>query len=96
MTTKSRPSGELFHTRYDDGMAAPTHSCSKCGAKLPFKTRVMQTATKCPHCGTLYKPPTYWASLSAEGNLIIIVVLLGIAGFALYLCFLLLTWVLRS
>ena len=75
-------------------MATRNHSCSKCGEKLPFKSRVMQTATKCPNCGTLYKPPTYWASLGAEATACVIFVLIGIAGLAVYLGFLLLMWVL--
>ena len=91
----------MLHSRHADlrrgimgGMAAPKLSCSKCGAELPFKTRVMQTATKCSHCGTLYKPPTYWASLSAEEAVYAIFILLGIAGLAVCLGFLLLMWVL--
>ena len=75
-------------------MAAPTHSCSKCGAELPFKTRVVQTATKCPHCGMLNKPPTYWASLSGEETVTAIFVLIGVAGLAACLCLWLLMWVL--
>lgn len=74
-------------------MASPTLFC-KCGAKLPFKARVLQTATKCPRCGTLYKPPTYWKSLSAEENVFVIFALLGIAGVVVCLCCLLLIWVL--
>jgi len=75
-------------------MSAPKLCCSKCGEKLPFKTRVMRRATNCPHCGTLYKPPTYWASLGAEATVCIVFVLIGIAGLAVYFGFLLLMWVL--
>lgn len=54
----------------------------------------MQTAIKCPHCGTLYKPPTYWESLSAEENVFVVFALLGVAGVVVCLCGLLLIWVL--
>jgi hypothetical protein len=76
------------------GMPAPKLSCSKCGAELPIKTRVMQKATKCRLCGTLYKPPTYWESLVAEQKVYVIFILIGVAGLAVFLGFLLLVWVL--
>lgn len=77
------------------GMPTPALSCSKCGAKLPLRARVAQMAAKCPQCGTLHKPPTYWESLRAGEILGFTFVLLGIAGVALCLCFALLMWALR-
>lgn len=71
-------------------MNVPKHHCSKCGAELPFKARVMQAEAKCPLCGTLYKPPTYWESLADGEKVCAVFVMIGVGCVAVFLGFLLL------
>jgi len=80
------------------GMNAPKHHCSKCGATLPFKPRVMQAEAKCHQCGALHKPPTYWESLADGEKVCAVFVMIGIGCVAVVIGFLLflkaLSWVL--
>jgi hypothetical protein len=49
----------------------------------------MKTAVKCPRCGTLHKPPTYWGALDDGEKTLALFVLIGIVGVAVAVVFLL-------
>jgi hypothetical protein len=50
----------------------------------------MQTAAKCPQCGTIRKPPTYLGSLNDESAVYAVFIMIGVGCVAVAVGFLLL------